>query len=111
MARAWMRRRATVIRPISIARDRGPEHPAIGQANLRPFVKAQRAQALRLFGHQRGPIDRSDSGITAQWKFIERHSRPAAIAQPLMQVVRNWIDRGQRAKRPNPALLPAQRAG
>jgi hypothetical protein len=52
------------------------EHAAIGQLDLRPGIKPQRAQALRFLGDKRGPVDRSDSGLVAHGEFIERHKFP-----------------------------------
>ena len=50
------------------------EHTAIGKRDPRAFIQAKRLQALRLFGNERGPIDRSDSRRGSNGELIKRHS-------------------------------------
>jgi hypothetical protein len=58
------------------------EHAAIGQLDLRPGIKPQRAQALRFLGDKRGPVDRSDraswpTGSSSSVTNSRCHSRAA----------------------------------
>eukprot|EP01037_Dinobryon_pediforme_P015932 gene15931-16097_t len=49
------------------------EHPAIGQLHIGAFVQPQRLQPLRLFGHERVPIDSRDTRWRAERNLVKRH--------------------------------------
>ena len=65
------------------------EYAGIGQRNPRAFINAKRAQTLRFFGNESGPVDCNDTRRLAKGKLIECHAHWAATAQCFLQSIRN----------------------